>query len=530
MCSPTTLGTIRGHSRSSASGIWRTARVVHSLTLPVPRPTGLVVAGEVAYVPAGTAGLLVLALRDPARPVLVTTLGDPDPTDAVATEFASGLALAGDFAYVVETYRQRDTGTQEERFTVLDLRDPLAPRRRGTVVLPGVTRSASSTLETFGAGLAVAGDFAYLARGTLGLQVVDIRHPDAPRLAGRLPTRSAGRAGRHGRRPPLCPRPRHHTASAPGPRHGPTDTDGDGVIDFFDAFPTDPREIQDTDRDRLGDAADPDDDNDGFPDAEEQQATPPTDPLDARSFPVRLPPASTTTLVVDAASPLPASQRTGTPEAPYRALSEALQALRTGGLPQVHTVQVRAGTYAALTTQERFPLDLSRLAGLTLHGEGHVVIDAGSTANGFTAAFSRDLVIEGFVITRGINGIAIQESTAITIRHNQITEHNTHGISISTNATGIVITANLLANNEQHGLQVSGNSEATVTQNTMRQNGVRGMSLNASRATIVGNLFEGNLEHGISICPGSTAELTGNTSTGNARDGFGVNREVDTPR
>ena len=186
-------------------------------------------------------------------------------------------------------------------------------------------------------------------------------------------------------------------------------------------------------------------------------------------------------------------------------------------------MQVRAGTYAAPTTQERFPLDLSRLAGLTLHGEGHVVIDAGSTANGFTAAFSRDLVIEGFVITRGINGIAIQESTAITIRHNQITEHNTHGISISTNATGIVITANLLANNEQHGLQVSGNSEATVTQNTMRQNGVRGMSLNASRATIVGNLSEGNLENGINIVSGSTAELTGNTSTGNGREGFNVN-------
>ena len=72
-----------------------TAQVVHSLTLPVPRPTGLVVAGEVAYVPAGTAGLLVFDLRDPARPVLVTTLGDPDPTDAVATELASGLALAG---------------------------------------------------------------------------------------------------------------------------------------------------------------------------------------------------------------------------------------------------------------------------------------------------------------------------------------------------------------------------------------------------------------------------------------------------
>ena len=141
-----------------------------------------------AYVPAGTAGLLVFDLRDPARPVLVATLGDPDPTDAVTTELSSGIALAGDFAYLVETHRQGDT--QDDRFTVLDLRDPLAPRRRGAVSLPLVTRSPSSTLGTIGGGLTVAGAFAYLARDTLGLQVVDIRHPDAPRLVGLLNTPS----------------------------------------------------------------------------------------------------------------------------------------------------------------------------------------------------------------------------------------------------------------------------------------------------------------------------------------------------
>ena len=266
-CSPTPLGTTWGHSRSSASGIRPRPRVVQSLTLPVPRPTGLVVAGEVAYVPAGTAGLLVFALRDPARPVLVTTLGDPDPTDAVVTEIASGLALAGDFAYVVETHRQRDTGAQDDRFTVLDLRDPLAPRRRGTVSLAVVTRSASSTLETFGAGLTVAGSFAYLARGTLGLQVVDIRHPDVPRLVGLLNTPSeALQVTTAGDR--LYVLDRVATLQVvQGPGADLTDTDGDGVIDFFDAFPTDPRETQDTDRDGLGDTADPDDDNDGFPDA-----------------------------------------------------------------------------------------------------------------------------------------------------------------------------------------------------------------------------------------------------------------------
>ena len=140
-----------------------------------------------------------------------------------------------------------------------------------------------------------------------------------------------------------------------------------------------------------------------FSDAEEQQATPPTDPADARSFPVRLPPAGTTTLVVDAASTRPARQRNGTPQAPYRALSEALQALHTGSLPQVHTVQVRAGTYSSLTTQEIFPLDLNGLAGLTLHGRGDggpgCRVDGPGVPGQCPAA---TWSLQGFEITRGV--------------------------------------------------------------------------------------------------------------------------------
>ena len=541
------FGTALGTLQVVRIGDPATAALVHSLTLPVPRPTGLALAGNVAYVPAGTAGLLVFDLHDPIRPVLVATLGDPDPTDAVTTELSSGITLASDLAYVVETHRQ---GTaQDDRFTVLDLRDPRAPRRRGSVSLPVVTRSASSTLGTSGAGLTVVGAFAYLARGTLGLQVVDIRHPDVPRLVGLLntPSQASVVTAAGDRLYVLDIAAGLQVVQGAGADL--IDTDGDGVIDFFDALPADAHEAQDTDGDSLGDHADADADNDGVADAAEQQATPPTDPADARSFPVRLPPTGTTTLVVDAASTSPASQRTGTPEAPYRALSEALQALRTGQLPQVHTVQVRAGTYSPVTTQEIFPLDLSGMAGLTLqrHGEGAVVLDAGLTATVFQAEFSRDLVIEGFEITRGVHGISIQASTNITLRQNQITGHSADGITIGGASTGVVLTGNLLADNDRHGLLVFGEgSEATVRHNTMRHNGRHGLVVSAeAHATIADNLSEGNLilgmvvdtnaaatithntvrqngSNGFVIIQGSTAELTGNIITDNAFHGFGV--------
>ena len=47
------------------------------------------------------------------------------------------------------------------------------------------------------------------------------------------------------------------------------DTDGDGAKDKTDAFPLDPAEALDTDRDGTGDNADPDDDNDGYSDEDE---------------------------------------------------------------------------------------------------------------------------------------------------------------------------------------------------------------------------------------------------------------------
>jgi parallel beta-helix repeat protein len=190
----------------------------------------------------------------------------------------------------------------------------------------------------------------------------------------------------------------------------------------------------------------------------------------------------------------------------------------------VHTVQVRAGTYSPVTTQEIFPLDLSGLAGLTLQGEGAVVIDAGVTATVFQAEFSRDLVIAGFEITRGVHGIAIQASTNITLRQNQITGHSADGINVGGASTGVVIADNLLADNDRFGLQIFGaGSEATVRHNIMRHNGRHGLVVSAeAHATIADNLSEGNRALGMVVDSNAAATIINNTARQNGGTGFRI--------
>ncbi len=59
------------------------------------------------------------------------------------------------------------------------------------------------------------------------------------------------------------------------------DSDGDGVPDVNDAFPSDPNEWEDTDGDGIGNNADPDDDNDGVPDSQDAFPLDPTESADS---------------------------------------------------------------------------------------------------------------------------------------------------------------------------------------------------------------------------------------------------------
>lgn len=502
-------------------------RFLSSVALPIQDPTGLAVAGGAAYVGARTAGVLVFDVHEPAALRLVGSVGDPNPADTLAVSVVAGPVVAGQFAYLLETQQDLRTRQATEHFVVLDVRNPLAPVRRGTTLLRGVT--SESVLTTVGTRVAVAGSFAYVTRGALGLQAVDIRQPDAPRPVGVITTPSFALSVA------AADRVLYVTDAifglqvirAPGPVE--PDTDGDGIIDFFDAFPTDPTEWQDTDRDRVGDNADPDADNDGLTNAEEAAATPPTNPFDPRLYPVTAPPPDTTTLIVDAASAAPVRARNGTPEAPYRNSTEALQVLRNGQAPQVHTLHLRPGLYAPSTTQDVFPLDFSGLAHLTLRGADRAttVLDAEFRNSVVVARGSRELVFEDLTITHGWLGLFVVGSRDIVIRRIDSTDHNRHGI-LAVATTGAVLEDNLVTSSRAiSGIGIAGGAEVVMTRNVSRAHPLHGIQVLAgSRADMRDNVSEDNGLSGISIDLNSSATLTNTVTQGNALDGLTISRNA----
>src|SRR5947199_523008 len=133
-----------------------------TVDLPIPDPTGLAVAGDVVYVGARAAGVLVFDVHEPSAPRLVGSVGDPNPSDTLAVSVVAGPVVAGPFAYLLETHQEQRTGRVTEHFVVLDVHNPLAPVRRGTVPLHGVT--GEQVLAIVGTRMAVAGSFAYVTR------------------------------------------------------------------------------------------------------------------------------------------------------------------------------------------------------------------------------------------------------------------------------------------------------------------------------------------------------------------------------
>jgi hypothetical protein len=178
----------------------------------------LAVSGNIVYVAVRNAGKLVLVnISNPASPVIV---------GEVSIASASAVAVSGSHAYV--------TSSSGNRLSVVDVSNPASPVVRGTVgtgVAPAsvaiqgsfayVLNQTSSTLQIFdvnnpasptlrgsvaavtfpsrGRGVAVAGNYAYVAGGN-SFQQFDISNPAAPFLQSSTPVSAASGVAVQGNR------------------------------------------------------------------------------------------------------------------------------------------------------------------------------------------------------------------------------------------------------------------------------------------------------------------------------------------
>jgi hypothetical protein len=118
------------------------------------------VVGDFAYLADGESGLEIINISNPSNPVLAGSFDTPGE--------ANDVVLVGTTAYVADGL----SGLQ-----IIDVADPSNPQIIGALDTPGKTR-----------GVDVSGNYAILAEGapSIAIRVVDITNPSDPQLIGTL--------------------------------------------------------------------------------------------------------------------------------------------------------------------------------------------------------------------------------------------------------------------------------------------------------------------------------------------------------
>jgi subtilisin family serine protease len=114
----------------------------------------IAVAGNYAYVAAGSAGLGILNIADPQNPVLAGSCG----TGGTAND----VAISGNYVYVADG---------ANGLAIIDATTPASPWRVGWTNTPGTAE-----------GVAVQSNYVYLADGANELMIFSVTNPASPRL------------------------------------------------------------------------------------------------------------------------------------------------------------------------------------------------------------------------------------------------------------------------------------------------------------------------------------------------------------
>ena len=120
---------------------------------------GVAVSGSYAYLADGSAGLQVIDITNPSSPTRVGGYGT----------WAYGVVVSGNYACVVEEWGGA--------LQVIDISNPSSPTCVGRYDTSGCA-----------CGVAVSGNYAYVADSSFGLQVIDISTPASPTRVGGIYT------------------------------------------------------------------------------------------------------------------------------------------------------------------------------------------------------------------------------------------------------------------------------------------------------------------------------------------------------
>jgi len=184
----------------------------------------------------------------------------------------------------------------------------------------------------------------------------------------------------------------------------------------------------------------------------------------------------------------------------------------------------------------RIPAERHRL---TLDGQGQATIHAPDPGPAAVAVTGREIVLRGFTITGGRNGVNVLRGGTAVIANNVI--HHTgadrrpgagEGINVGQHSFARIV-GNTIRDNPVSGVLVHESGavrigftdvdNSTAAGNVIENNGGPGIRVETSaNARITGNTIRNNGGDGIEVAGGSNAHLSGNVVSGNGGSGIRV--------
>jgi nitrous oxidase accessory protein len=183
------------------------------------------------------------------------------------------------------------------------------------------------------------------------------------------------------------------------------------------------------------------------------------------------------------------------------------------------TIRVFSGTYYET-------IDVNKQVSLVGNGSGESVIDGGGGDEDVVTISKDNVLITGFTITNGRDGVYVRKNYARIIE-NEISGNDRRGIFVITSSDGEYshIANNTITKNNWTGLDLN-NDHHTIMNNTCSLNNRSGMALYGCKNTSLdGNRCLNNLEDGIALeYMNEPSRVENNTCSGN--DGSGIRLEM----